>query len=156
MGKLYLARHAKAGERRLWEGDDLHRPLSPKGWKQSELLADRLAKLDVSTLHSSPYVRCIQTLEPLATRLERSIEIDQRLSEDEPFGPMLELLAEVPDGAVMSSHGDIIPATIMGLERRGAEIRTPPDWRKGSVWVLKRNKHGQIVHATVWPPPLLS
>jgi hypothetical protein len=34
------------------------------------------------------------------------------------------------------------------------EIRTPPDWRKASVWVLRRNKHGGIVHATVWPPPV--
>ena len=22
------------------------------------------------------------------------------------------------------------------------------------VWVLKRNRHGDIVHATVWPPPV--
>ena len=67
---------------------------------------------------------------------------------------MLEMLAEVPDAAVMCSHGDMIPATISALERRGMEIRTPPDWRKASVWVLRRNKHGKIVHATVWPPPL--
>jgi 8-oxo-dGTP diphosphatase len=156
MAKLYLIRHAAAGERRLWEGDDLARPLSPKGWKQAELLAARLAPLQVSTLHSSAYVRCVQTLEPLADRLQRSIAIEPRLCEEEPFEPLLELLAEVPDGAVMCSHGDIIPAAIMALERRGTEIRTPPDWRKASVWVLRRNKHGKVVHATVWPPPNLS
>jgi 8-oxo-dGTP diphosphatase len=155
MAKLYLIRHAKAGERRLWDGDDLQRPLSPKGWKQSELLAKRLVKLDVGTLHSSPYVRCVQTLEPLAQRLKRSIEIEPRLCEDEPFEPVLELLAEVSEGAVMSSHGDIIPATLAALERRGTQIRTPADWRKASVWVLTRNKHGDIVQATVWPPPVL-
>ena len=154
MAKLYLVRHAKAGERRLWDGDDIDRPLSPKGWKQSEMLAARLETLGVSALYSSPYVRCVQTLQPLADRLGRAVEIDQRLSEDEPFEPMLEMLSEVPDGAVMSSHGDIIPATIGALERRGMEIRTPPDWRKASVWVLRRNKHGKIVHAIVWPPPV--
>lgn len=155
MAKLYLVRHAKAGERRLWEGDDMERPLSAKGWKQSELLAERLAELGVSTLHSSPYLRCVQTLEPLAGRLARSIAVDKRLCEDEPFEPVLDMLAEVPDGAVLSSHGDIIPATIAALERRRTQVRTPPDWRKASVWVLKRNKHGEIVHATVWPPPAL-
>jgi 8-oxo-dGTP diphosphatase len=155
MAKLYLVRHAKAGERRLWEGDDMERPLSPKGWKQAELVAERLAALDVSTLHSSPYLRCIQTLEPLAARLETTIEIEQRLCEEEPFEPVLDLLAEVPAGAVLSSHGDIIPATLAALERRGTSIRTPPDWRKASVWVLKRNKKSEIVHATVWPPPVL-
>lgn len=155
MAKVYLVRHAKAGERRLWEGDDMQRPLSPKGWKQAELLAKRLGALGVSTLHSSPYLRCIQTLEPLAKKLKTTIDVEQRLCEEEPFEPVLELLAQVPDGAVLSSHGDIIPATLAALERRGTEIRTPPDWRKASVWVLKRNKHGDIVHATVWPPPVL-
>ena len=155
MAKLYLVRHAKAGERRLWEGDDMERPLSPKGWKQADLVAQRLVELDVSTLHSSPYLRCIQTLEPLAERLGSTIEVEQRLCEEEPFEPVLDLLAEAPAGAVMCSHGDIIPATLAALERRGTEIRTPPDWRKASVWVLKRNKKSQIVHATVWPPPVL-
>jgi 8-oxo-dGTP diphosphatase len=152
MAKLYLVRHAKAGERRLWHGDDIDRPLSPTGWKQAELLAKRLAKHDVSTLHSSPYLRCVQTLEPLADKLDRSIETDLRLTEDQPFEPVLQMLSELADGAVLCSHGDIIPAAIAALERRGMEIRTPADWRKASVWVLKRNKHGKIVHATVWPP----
>jgi 8-oxo-dGTP diphosphatase len=153
VAKIYLVRHAAAGERRLWQGDDRDRPLSPKGWKQSEALADRFERLGVSTLHSSPYTRCVQTLEPLAGRLGRSIATESRLCEEEPFEPALELIAEVPPGAVLCSHGDIIPAAIEALERRGTEIRTPPDWRKASVWVLKRNKHGKIVHATVWPPP---
>jgi 8-oxo-dGTP diphosphatase len=155
VAKLYLVRHAKAGERRLWEDDDVDRPLSTKGWKQAEMLGERLTALEVSTLHSSPYLRCVQTLEPLAGRLGRSIAVEHRLCEDEPFDPVLDLLAELPAGAVMSSHGDIIPATLAALERRGTEIRTPADWRKATVWVLKRNKHGDIVHATVWPPPVL-
>ena len=44
MAKLYLLRHAKAGERRLWDGDDVERPLSAKGRKQSDLLAERLSQ----------------------------------------------------------------------------------------------------------------
>ena len=153
--KLYLVRHAKAGERRLWTGDDLDRPLSKKGWKQSEALAKRLAGRDPSILLSSPYVRCIETLEPLAKRLGTRVDVDKRLTEEEPVDPVIELLAEVPDGTVLCSHGDIIPATVLELESRGTALRTPVDWRKASVWVLKRNKRGEIVHATVWPPPVL-
>ena len=155
MSQLYLVRHAKAGERRLWAGDDTLRPLSKKGWKQSELLAKRLAKLDPGPLHSSPYVRCVQTLEPLAKRVGATIETDQRLGEGESVEPVLELLAEAPDHSVLSSHGDIIPGTLLALEDLGAKLRTPPDWRKASVWVLDRNKKGRIVRATVWPPPVL-
>lgn len=155
MPQLYLVRHAKAGERRLWQGNDVDRPLSKVGWKQSEAIAKRLAKLDPSVLLSSEYVRCIQTLEPLGARLERPVTVEPRLSEDEPVAPVLELLSDVPAGAVLCSHGDVIPATISALRRSGTSIRTPVDWRKASVWVLKRNKRGVIVHATVWPPPKL-
>ena len=155
MSQLYLVRHAKAGERRLWTGDDTLRPLSKKGWKQSELLAQRLAKLSPGLLCSSPYVRCVQTLEPLAKRLGVTIETDQRLGDGESVEPVFELLAEAPDHSVLSSHGDMIPATLMALEDLGAKLRTPPDWRKASVWVLDRNKNGRIVRATVWPPPIV-
>lgn len=153
MGQVYVVRHAKAGERRLWQHDDLDRPLSKKGWKQSEALARRLGKLEPTALLSSPYVRCIQTLEPLGDQLEMPVRIEQRLTEDEPVGPVLDLLAEITDGTVLCSHGDIIPAMIDALRLNGTEIRTPVDWRKASVWVLKRNKQCRIVTATVWPPP---
>lgn len=153
MSHLYLVRHAKAGERRLWTGDDIDRPLSKKGWKQAGAIAERLIGLGTSVTVSSPYVRCVQTLEPLATRLGVEVGVDQRLREDEPFEPLLDLLAEAPAHAVLCSHGDIIPAAIQALERSGTAVRTPVDWRKASVWVLKRNTKCQIVSATVWPPP---
>jgi 8-oxo-dGTP diphosphatase len=152
---LYLVRHAKAGERRVWEGDDIDRPLSKKGRKQAELVGRRLANLRPTTLVSSPHVRCVETLEPLAARLDLDVVVEPRLREREPFEPVLELLADTPAGTVMCSHGDIIPATLAALERRGAQIHPPADWRKASVWVLDRNKKGQIVRAKVFPPPVL-
>ena len=149
---IYLVRHAKAGERRVWEGDDEARPLSKDGWKQSEAIAKRLAAKGATSLHSSPYVRCMQTLEPLAKRLGVDVEADQRLFEGEPFEPVLELLGEVGTGAVLCSHGDIIPDVIRVLARRGMEVQSTPDWRKGSIWVLKR-KGDRITKGKVWPPP---
>ena len=155
MAQLYVVRHAKAGERRLWTDDDIKRPLSKKGWKQAELVGKRIGELGPSRLVSSPYVRCIQTLEPLGKRIDAEVEIDQRLCEDEPFEPVLELLRDLPAGAVVSTHGDLIPATMEALARRGMKLKTQPDWRKAAVWVLKRNKKGDIVEATVWPPPVV-
>jgi 8-oxo-dGTP diphosphatase len=153
VAQLYLVRHAKAGERRTWTGDDVDRPLSKKGHKQSELVGKRLATASPPTLLSSRYVRCIQTLEPLAARLDTEVEIEDCLTEFEPVDPVLELIATAKNGTVMCSHGDIIPEVIRRLQTSGTQVRTPPDWRKASVWVLKRNKRGSIVHATVWPPP---
>ena len=64
---------------------------------------------------------------------------DERLLEGAGFEGALELLAEVADGAVLCSHGDVIPETLDALVRRGMQVKTTPDWRKGTVWVLKRN-----------------
>ena len=149
---IYFVRHAKAGERRVWEGDDEARPLSKLGWKQSEAIAKRLASKGATSLYSSPYVRCVQTLEPLAERLRVDIELDRRLGEGEPFEPVLDLLREVAIGAVLCSHGDIIPDVIQALARRGMEVETRPDWRKATIWVLKR-KGDRITKGKVWPPP---
>ncbi len=149
---VYLMRHAKAGERRIWEDDDVLRPLSKQGWKQADLVCARLAGKGATTLYSSPYVRCVQTLEPLGKHLGVPVIQDSRLCEGEAFEPVLDLIAEVPDGAVLCSHGDIVPAVIEALYRRGMEVQTPPDWRKATTWVLKR-KDGRVTKGKVWPPP---
>ena len=150
---IYLVRHAKAGERRVWDGDDFERPLSKTGWKQAAAIGKRLAKKGAAELVSSPYARCMQTLEPLAVALGAVVRPDDRLLEESSFEGALELIGELPDGAVMCSHGDVIPATIEALVRRGMEVRTAPDWRKGTVWVLKC-KDDRVVSGTVWPPPV--
>ncbi len=152
---IYFVRHAKAGERRVWLGDDVDRPLSKTGWKQSNAVARRLAKKNVTALYASPYVRCMQTLEPLAELAGLEVQPEKRLFEDEPFEPVLDLLNEVEDGAVLCSHGDIIPAVIKALVRRGMEVQTPPDWAKASVWVLRR-KGTRITKGKVWPAPTLA
>ena len=149
---IYLVRHAKAGERRHWSGDDLERPLSKTGWKQAQAIGKRLQKKGATEMVSSPYLRCMQTLEPLATALGLPVRADERLLEDAGFEGALELLIEVADGAVLCSHGDVIPETLQALVRRGMEVKNTPDWRKGTVWVLKRND-GKITSGTVWPPP---
>jgi len=150
---LYFVRHAKAGSRSQWTGDDRVRPLSGKGREQAERLAERLATLAGGSLVSSPYARCVQTIEPLAARLGREIHVDDRLAEDAGFTGALALLAEVPDGSVLCSHGDVIPETMAALERRGCRFASEPDWRKATTWVLHRDDEGTIVTASVWAPP---
>ena len=149
---IYLVRHAKAGSRSEWVGDDQLRPLSNKGVRQSALLADRLAPLATGLLVSSPYRRCMQTLEPLSIRIGTPLTPDQRLAEDSGFEGALELLATVPDGTVLCSHGDVIPDTMGALERRGRAFVGAPVWSKAGVWVLTR-VDGAVVEATAWQPP---
>lgn len=150
---LFLVRHAKAGTRSDWDGDDSARPLTGKGRRQAISIAQRLAPLAAGVPISSPSVRCVQTLEPLAALLGVAVDTDLKLAEGAGFEGALELLATAPDGTVLCSHGDIIPETIAALERRGCVIVGEPDWRKASVWQLRRDDDGSIREATAWPPP---
>ena len=148
---LYLVRHAKAGSRSDWNGDDATRPLTGKGRRQSIAIAERLAPAATGALISSPSVRCVQTLEPLAERVGAQIIVDKRLEEGAGFDGAVELLATLPEGSVLCSHGDVVPETIAALERRHCVIVGEPEWRKASVWQLRRGDDGAITEATAWP-----
>lgn len=150
---IFLVRHAKAGQRADWDGDDMLRPLSKKGWRQAHALAERIAPLDPTHLVTSSYLRCRQTLEPLADLVDLAIVDDDRLAEGASFEQSLALVDGMPDGAVLCSHGDVIPDLVQALARRGMDVLDAPDWRKGSVWLLERDGDGRVVQATVWPPP---
>lgn len=150
---IYLVRHAKAGSRDRWDGDDVKRPLSKTGRRQADLLAERFAALPPARLLSSPYVRCMETLEPTAAKVGGEIEPADALAEGSRFEDTLDLLTGVPPNSVLCSHGDVIPSVIAALERRGAEIRTQPDWRKAATWVLERQPDGTFTAASALPPP---
>jgi 8-oxo-dGTP diphosphatase len=150
---IFLVRHAKAGHRDPTVPDDTQRPLTPNGWNQAKALIEPLVEAGATDhLLSSPYVRCMQTLEPLAIRLDTNVIADDRLAEEQPLAPLLDLLVEVPEGSVLCSHGDMIPDVIAALQRRRCTIATEPNWKKGAVWALTR-KNGAFVSASAWPPP---
>ena len=156
---LFLVRHAKAGKRSKWledpaNIDDLKRPLDNKGMLQAVALADRLSDFAPPQLLSSPYIRCMQTLEQLGATLAISVIADERLAENNPFEPILELLEGCPDNSVLCSHGDMIPMVVEALERRGMVVTGMRDSRKASVWVLER-QNGVIARGHAWPPPII-
>jgi 8-oxo-dGTP diphosphatase len=134
---LYIVRHASAGERGFGPDDRL-RPLDDIGRARAEQIAAQLSDDPDGRLLSSPFVRCMQTLEPLARRTARVVEPSNALGEGQPFEPILELLATLPDGSVLCSHGDLIPDVIDALVRRGMDIVGAPSWKKGAVWKLER------------------
>jgi 8-oxo-dGTP diphosphatase len=149
---IFVVRHAKAGSRHDWAGDDRERPLSKGGRKQTAAITARLRGEQITGLWTSPYVRCVQTLEPLGQALGLEVHVDKRLAEGTPLEDVLALLGEVDDGAVLCSHGDVIPELINGLVRRGTHVAGEPDWRKGAIWVLSP-PHGDGAVATARPEP---
>jgi 8-oxo-dGTP diphosphatase len=115
---VVLLRHASAGDRAAWTGDDRRRPLDKKGWKQATRLVDELRELGVRRVLSSPYDRCVQTVEPLAEELGVGIEIDDRLAEGAGRKAALELLSSLED-AVACTHGDIVEEVLGAPLKKG-------------------------------------
>ena len=150
---VFVVRHAKAGHRHSWEGDDRLRPLSSAGWAQAQAIAERLGREPITSLHASPYARCVQTLEPLADRLGMKVSEDDRLAEGAPLEDTLTLLHEAADGGVLCSHGDVIPELIEALHRRGMDVSGRPDWRKATIWILELDGDA-VVQGGVEPPPV--
>ena len=149
---LFLVRHAKAGKRSQWDDDDSLRPLVAEGVRQSEVIAEAIAPLHPTALFSSPYLRCMQTLEPLGKAVGLPIVAHQLLAEGVDFIGTVEWMHTLADGAVMCSHGDVIPEVIDALERRGMEVSGFRESRKGSVWVLERRDNA-FIGGHAWPPP---
>ncbi|MET0896060.1 MAG: phosphoglycerate mutase family protein [Acidimicrobiia bacterium] len=149
---IYLVRHAKAGSRRNWATDDTLRPLSKPGRRQADAIASGLAGVSVSRLVSSPFVRCVQTVEPLAAALGVDIERSDTLAEGASITDALDLVDKLAreQHAVVCSHGDVIGDLLMALSDRGVRL---DDFRieKGSTWVLECDD-GKVVSAHYTPP----
>jgi len=114
--KLYVVRHAHAGSRSAWEGPEDERPLTRRGHKQADGIADHLSGVGLSRLVSSPSVRCVQTLEPLADQLGLRVDADDRLLEGAGGDQALVLAAEL---SKERSAAVIVPV------RKGAPPRRP-------------------------------
>jgi 8-oxo-dGTP diphosphatase len=97
-------------------------------------------------------VRCVQTVRPLALARKVAVEEVQQLAEGTPARDAIELLRTTGGGVVACSHGDVIPAVVTSLARRGVELVDPPEWKKGSTWVLERDG-GLFTTARYLPPP---
>jgi phosphohistidine phosphatase SixA len=153
--RLYVIRHAHAGSRSHWDGSDEDRPLSTRGRRQADAIADALASVGAGRLVSSPSRRCTQTLDALAVRVGVPVEADNRLAEGSDGVDALALADELckeHDAAVVCSHGDVIPEMLRILKATTARFRDPFIWPKASTWVVTWNGE-RWTKARYIPPP---
>jgi 8-oxo-dGTP diphosphatase len=152
---IYLVRHAKAGDRSAWAGDDFLRPLSRRGQMQAEALLAQFAGLPIDRLLSSPYVRCMESLVVLAGARMLAIEPVDALTEGGGIEDALTLVRKhMHHNAVICSHGDIIPMVLDHYAARGVDLGPNPVCPKGSTWVLDVDPTGDVVAARYIPPPV--
>jgi 8-oxo-dGTP diphosphatase len=112
-----------AGHRKQWVGDDRVRPVDEQGRRQSLALVDALAAFPIDRLVSSPYLRCVQSVEPLAEARGLEIELDDRLGADRLHDVPLVLAELKGQNGAACTHGELPWLVKYAFE-------------KGAVWVL--------------------
>jgi 8-oxo-dGTP diphosphatase len=152
-GRVFLIRHALAGDKKRRNGDDRDRHIDRRGHLQAAALRIGLSLNPLTRVLCSDYTRCIETVEPVATALGLSAEPEGRLRVGTPSEDVRDLLRELRgESAAVCTHGEVIGPLLGGLDAEGVDLEGPLEWRKGSVWVLETRK-GRIRSGRYIPPP---
>jgi 8-oxo-dGTP diphosphatase len=150
---LYVIRHAKAGSRDTWAGADEDRPLTIRGRRQAEGLVERFRGLELERIVSSPFRRCVGTVQPLARAHGLEIERADALREGADVDMLLAFVRGLDGRATaLCGHGVEIDAIVDAFARAGAELEGDGGLAKGSIWVLDR-RGDAVVSARYLPAP---
>lgn len=158
---VLLVRHATAGSRSAWEGDDLLRPLDENGLVQADELVRLLAHFDPTQIVSADVLRCVATVAPLADSLGLPIREERFLSEDgypghEAEGErLLRTIGEPHASSVVCSQGGVIPDLLERLAQADdIELGEPVAPKKAGTWAL--TFHGdRLAGGEYFPLPLV-
>jgi 8-oxo-dGTP diphosphatase len=151
---VILVRHARAGKRSEWSGEDALRPLDDAGERQAERLAKVVRYFRPRAIYAADRTRCIQTVQPLAALLDLQVVVEPAYADeyflDNPGATETALLSLAKPGrvSVVCSQGTAIPALIDNL---GRGVRSS-DTRKGAFWVLSF-VDGDVVAADYYDAP---
>jgi 8-oxo-dGTP diphosphatase len=156
VSSIHLIRHAKAKNRVRWTERDELRPLTKRGRHEAAELASTFVAVPFVRLLSSPYARCLQTLEPLAAALHLPIGEAPELVEGESGHAAVELLVhEATAGAIACcTHGDVLFEICDLVASKGARFDGGPlVVPVAAAWILEV-EGGQITRGHyVAPPP---
>ncbi len=72
---MYIIRHCEA------EGQPPESKLTEKGFDQARTLVELFSNTPIDRIISSPFIRAIQSIEPLSKKTNSIIEVDERLAE---------------------------------------------------------------------------
>jgi broad specificity phosphatase PhoE len=150
---IFILRHVHAGNRSGWPGPDHKRPISPKGVEQTKTITEYLVRKGATQIFTSPSLRCIQTVAPLAHALNiQYIDLPELAEGASPEGAAA-LLRTAQDGTVICSHGDVLTSLVGHLAAHGAPVDPKTVIEKGAIWRLKLDDAGHITSAKYIPPP---
>ena len=155
MTAVYVVRHAKAKNRLKWQQPDHLRPLTKAGLAQAEALPAHYEGQPFSRLISSPHVRCVQTLEPLAKARGLPLELAEELGEGASAGDALELMLALARAgpAALCTHADVLVDAVEELLTAGIRLDGPLEFKKAATWVFEV-RDGTFSSGRYVSPPL--
>jgi broad specificity phosphatase PhoE len=147
---IHVVRHAHAGDRDAWSVDDDLRPLSERGCGQAVRLVGQLSG-EIAAVYSSPSLRCLGTVLPLARAHRLPVVTLEELYEGGSAARMLARLRAEPQGPVVAcTHGDIL-ADLLGVLISSGLTLSSLRAEKGSTWTLELT--GDVVSSARYAPP---
>jgi 8-oxo-dGTP diphosphatase len=157
-GCVLLVRHASAGERSQWKGDDRLRPLDALGWAQAEELVRLLSHFEVGHITAADFVRCSQTVQPLSEAIGIPIEEDPLWSEigyprnEQKALTSLRRWGRAGGTTVVCSQGDVIPDLLERIASTDNLDLRKGGTKKASVWALMFDGES-VFSAEYFPAP---
>ena len=134
---LLVVRHANAGRRSAYKGDDRLRPLSTRGRARALDLVGLLEPYRPQRILSSPYVRCCETVQPLAESLAVPVESVDELAEGNGAAAVRLMRRMAGESAVLCTHGDVATEMLGALlPDASSSARAAMRLQKGEVWVV--------------------
>ena len=131
--RVLLTRHAQAGTRGGWGGDDSARPLSERGRAQALAIVEQLRWYGIDTILTSPAARCRETVAPLAEARGLVAEASEDLWEEAGSAQVEALLEGLGSGtSLLCSHRANVSKALRKLVGDPAAL----PFEKGSTWVF--------------------
>ncbi|HEX2902077.1 MAG TPA: NUDIX domain-containing protein [Jatrophihabitans sp.] len=155
---VVLLRHAKAGKRTQWQGDDRLRPLDKIGRRHAREIVPVLAGFVPRRVLAADRLRCEQSVIPVATTLSLTVQSAPEFSDEaqaaDPGGTLSAFwrVAGQPGTTVICSQGSAIPNLLADLEVPSSSLDGDYPSRKGSIWVLSVIEN-RIVAGDYYPHP---
>ncbi|NLA28910.1 MAG: NUDIX hydrolase [Propionibacterium sp.] len=122
---LFIVRHAKAMNRKQWQGRDADRRLTERGRRQAKALSGLLQAFGVGELASSSSTRCMKTLTPYAHRAGLEIRAFESLSEEaaaknpqgvlQAMSKLIKLAHKADRPLAICGHRPVLPAIFDAL-----------------------------------------
>ena len=120
---------------------------------QAERVVGQLGDVGIRHVVSSPYVRCRQTVEPLAEALRLPVDLSDSLAEGAPLVEVVRLVEKYgDDDVVLCTHGDVVESLLGHAAARDVDLGGDPRCEKGSTWVIDV-RAGEFRAARYLPPP---